>query len=415
MASGDTLYICGTHKEILIVGISGTESRSFTIRGDYDGAAGIISGEDTRTECIKITSKDYVTVKNITLNDPTVSCMLVEGTSMGILGDNISASGSGNQAFQHLDTANASYINCTADGNIDDGFSCHGSAEITATNCIISNNAEGLNLADTAKITAIGCTFTGNTSYDAVLSSGEISISNSVLSQNIKAEVTGILTLNGCLILGTVATFGGGAIVANKCYFKNYVNIAALGDGDFKNCYFDGGALNNHIINTYSTVDFLSCVFKSVTSNKYAIVFRLGSVGTLNGCTFIGNNKTGDGFYTLVNVTVNNCIFTKLGVAYNNSGGTSVTYNCCFYDNTTLASGTVTQNYSQTDDPVLSDIANNDFSLGSGSCCIGTGKDLGDDYDDGIDTAAWGDGATTVPVVTTKVQAAAWDIGAYIS
>ena len=57
---------------------------------------------------------------------------------------------------------------------------------------------------------------------------------------------------------------------------------------------------------------------------------------------------------------------------------------------------------------------NDDYSLAYGSIAIGSGTDLGTNYDDGLDASTnWGN-ASTVPSVVTKQQGASWDIGAYI-
>ncbi len=44
--AGDTLYICGTHYEKMLVGASGTSGSLITIRGDYDNDAGVIDGSE---------------------------------------------------------------------------------------------------------------------------------------------------------------------------------------------------------------------------------------------------------------------------------------------------------------------------------------------------------------------------------
>jgi hypothetical protein len=63
---------------------------------------------------------------------------------------------------------------------------------------------------------------------------------------------------------------------------------------------------------------------------------------------------------------------------------------------------------------LFNDFANGDYSLKAGSAAIGTGEALDAAYDDGLDASTnWGS-VTTLPVVVTKQQGAAWDIGAYI-
>jgi hypothetical protein len=63
---------------------------------------------------------------------------------------------------------------------------------------------------------------------------------------------------------------------------------------------------------------------------------------------------------------------------------------------------------------LFNDPDNGDFSLKAGSVAIGAGVTLDAAYDDGLDASTnWGTD-TQLPVVVTKQQGAAWDIGAYV-
>jgi hypothetical protein len=63
---------------------------------------------------------------------------------------------------------------------------------------------------------------------------------------------------------------------------------------------------------------------------------------------------------------------------------------------------------------LFTDYANGDYSLKAGSVAIGAGIALDAAYDDGLDASTeWGSD-TELPVVVTKQQGAAWDIGAYV-
>ena len=117
--------------------------------------------------------------------------------------------------------------------------------------------------------------------------------------------------------------------------------------------------------------------------------------------------------YSNTAFTTGNNIFSDLSIGYFTASVVPTIDNSCFFNNGTDISGTATNNSPQTTSPLLVDVANNDFSLGAGSSCIGTGKTLTEN--EGIDTAIWGNGVNESPVVTTKTQGASWDIGAYIS
>ena len=63
---------------------------------------------------------------------------------------------------------------------------------------------------------------------------------------------------------------------------------------------------------------------------------------------------------------------------------------------------------------LFTDFENGDYSLKAGSVAIGAGVTLDAAYDDGLDASTnWGTDSQ-VPVVVTKQQGVAWDIGAYV-
>ena len=91
---------------------------------------------------------------------------------------------------------------------------------------------------------------------------------------------------------------------------------------------------------------------------------------------------------------------------------TGFTYNnCCIFNNNNTPNGT--ENNTISADPLLTDTANKDFSLGVGSPCIGAGVTTSNA--DGIDTAIWGNGIDELPSVTSKTQNAPFDVGAYVN
>lgn len=476
---GDTLWICGTHTEAFTIGGNGISGAPLTIRGDYPGDPGIIDSEDVRNTGLDCNSKNYITITGLTSIDALQDCFQFRGTSTGIITNDITATGSGNQGIQHEDSASVTHNNPTCTGNTDDGLSAHGTCVININGGTFSTNADGINVIEDVHLTVRGSTtFSGNTTYDIWVAnattneSAWANITGATLPVGIRASVkgkilltnctysgptlvadaagTGYLTASGCTFSGTVAFGADGVSVLSNSIFTSTCAFAALstttmtqclitaysglmnGDLNLSKCYvkdnntingdltaeytlFEGGADHLCDVETGSTSSFKYCVFDGMNTGDFGVAARTGSTVTVNGCTLVGLTTTGKGLFVQVNVTANNCIFTDLESGFHHSAGTAVANNCVFYGNTADTVGTVTENSSQTGDPKLLNVASNDFSLDTGSSAIGNGTDLGASFDEGIDTAAWGDGATEYPVVTTKEQAASWDIGAYIS
>jgi len=63
---------------------------------------------------------------------------------------------------------------------------------------------------------------------------------------------------------------------------------------------------------------------------------------------------------------------------------------------------------------LFTDFDNGDFTLKSGSQAIGSGVDLGVNYNTGLAASTSFGSSEKVPVIATKQQSASWDIGAYI-
>lgn len=475
---GDILFICGTHAEALTVGGSGIGGYPILIRGDYSGDAGVIDSEDTRNTGFDCNDKNYITVSSLTSIDAIDDCFQFRGTSTGIVTNNITATGSGNQGIQHENTASVIHNNPTCTGNVDDGVSGHDNTVIIIMGGTFSNNADGINVVGDVHCTVTGSTtFSGNSTYDlwaANATTNEscwIDVTDATLPVGIRSYVkgkiiltnctvsgatliadaagTGYLTATGCTFSGAASYGADGVSVISNSVFTSTVGCAALttvsftqclittwtgqvnGDITLSKCYikdnnvyndiltaeytlFEGGIDHMCDIDNGCAATFKYCVFDGMNTGDFGIAVRSGTTATIGGCTFVGLSKAGNGLFTLASVTTNNCIFMDLSTGFQQSAGTAISNNSVYYDNTANTAGTVTENSSQTGDPLLADVANNDFSLDDGSSAIGNGLDLGASLDDGIDTATWGNGTTEYPVVTIKQQPVSWDIGAYI-
>lgn len=456
--AGDTLIVAGTHLETLTV-----EKSGINIRGDHSGDAGIIDSQDTRNEGIIIGNKNNIPITSLTSIDAVLSCLHISGTSTGIITNACTFSGSGNQGIQHLDTASATHNQPICTGNADDGISGHENATIVingGAGTDISGNDQGVNFINGVVCTINNVTFGVNTTYDlfVINSAGAetptANVNNCTFASEVNIDRNGILnavdcTFNGLLkvthsstsplFTGTrcifeslwlstnnistltnclVKAWGGslvGVVIMNKCRIDDNVDIGGSGDVTLTHCLTKDGIDFQWDVQSGGSLRANYCIFDSMNTGDFGVVYRTGSSGNTDNCDFVGASNVGLGMFAQISLTSNNNIYTDLSTGYNNVAGTDVINNSCFFNNSTDITGIVTNNSPQITDPLLLDVPNNDFSLGVGSSCIGTGLDLGTETE-GIDTATWGNGVDEVPVVTTKLQTdSAWDIGAYIS
>lgn len=468
--STDTLFICGQHYELLTVA-----SDSFLIYGGYVADTGIINGQLTR-DCLHIEDKNNVIITELTLDSAVVSGLWFKGICKNIVTNYVILSNSGNQGAQHLGSVYVTHNYLETFNNVDDGVSGHDSCYITLNYANIHDNREGINVIEKANVISNYATFSNNTLYDiwATTSTDErsslIEVRNSTTSQNILADNGAKVILRDCAISDTLMLAGAsdsafidlhnctvtGRVVNNlrgflSCDSTIITGLLLLNDGasDFRNCLLTNiqdtdidGATSytdcyiSDISNYAGTVtanrtlfiggtghqfDVVSggsgiikyCVFKYPASGKFGVTIRTGGTATIDNCNFIGNSNVGRGVFMQENTTINNCIISDLQYGIYNDGGTTViANNCDIYNNTTDIIGTVTQNSCIAVDPLYTDVVNNDFTLISGSLCIGKGKVTS--FSTGIDIANWGNGTNQIPIIETKEQVAPWTIGAYV-
>ena len=154
-----------------------------------------------------------------------------------------------------------------------------------------------------------------------------------------------------------------------------------------------------------------------VTQPEFGIALLVNTGGDIpNGCV-VKNN---------IIISLSSNTFNAINVGA--EGTNDIDYNIYYCPNGTLqfiVAG-VAKTFAQwqalghdTHSIVLTDaqyngLLNADYSLKAGSIAIGAGVALDAAYDDGLDAStAWGND-TTLPVIVTKQQAAAWDCGAYV-
>ena len=452
--SGATLYVAGAWTETLNI-----DNSNVTIQ-NYGADPVTIDGADAINSGVVVVNKSNVTITGITVTNVLVNGFYFEG-STGIVTNNCSASNSSNQGFQHIGATTATHNNPTCTDNTDDGISVHDSGVITVNGGTFDGNAENINIIATAQVTINGSpTFTGTSTYDLYVTNATSANSSTITMnggtvRNISADIGGRIILNDVTVSGTTSLSvgaGAGSIIATRSIFTGTFTVSTDGIAVLTNCYAEvfgtiGGSITfskcyvkddlalgatGTVIAEYSIFDGTGtaaalidvnsgalgqikyCVFKNMAANQFGVSFRTGALASsyCNNCTFIGTADVGRGLFSQIDLTSSNNIYYDLAIGYFRSAGTSILNNNCFFGNAAATSGTVTNNNAVNGDPLLVDVANNDFTLGVLSPCKAAGADLGSTFLAGIDTAVWGD-ANTVPVVTTKNQDALWDIGAY--
>lgn len=456
--SGDVVYIAGTHNEFLTAAkiVNGVSYVSLIA----DPAT--LSGQDSRNICADCTSKSNVTFTDIIFSDAVVSCLNID-SSTGIITNNCTFSGSGNQGLQHLGTTTATHNNPTCSDCVDDGLSMHDDCVVILVGGTFNGNDQNINIVGNAQITITGSpTFTGTSTYDLYSTSASTPDSCAITMtggtvRNINADVGGRINLTNVTVSGTTAISGSvgagsvyatntiftgaltlsaggtlsatnsritaisattaGAMILSKCIVRDEVTLISGASILAEYTFFEGVGTNNELVDVQlgASGGVKYCVFKHIAASQFGLAYRTGSTVTHapNGNIFIGSSNVGRGIFSQIDITINNNIFYDLEIGAFRSAGTFVLNNACLFDCTTPKSGTITSNSEVTTDPVFADVANNDYNLGVGSSCLGTGVTLSASFDEAIDTAVWGD-ASTVPVVATAEQAVAWNIGAYV-
>lgn len=463
---GDVLYCIGYfNNEVLTVGASGTVLNPIVIKG----IGCTINGAASQLSCLDITNYDNIRIENMHLVNPTENGMICQGSAQNIVGINIISESSGNQAYQHLNTAQAVYYYCQGNKSVDDGLSLHNSCTVTAYNCSYNGNAQGVNSVSTAQVTLRNCSMTANTQYavfptdtntyylyNCTLSGGSTtfiitgyakaylyncSISggstqcmrvytdsyfygyNCTISgapQGISLEVRADMLLESSTITGNTnkgidivsITDTSCRLTMNKCLIEDYM-------------YFNEGYIEMNyckisvtdaqpVIDSYnqSQLSLNYCIWTTIPNTKAGFVTRAGVTGNVRNCVFYGSgSKQGTGITGIGTTNSTNCIFSNLNIGIQRAGGTQTSTNDCVYSNNTNTSGTITITNQVTGDPAFVTPGTN-FALQAGSSCINTGSDLGATYINGLkSTSTW---TTGIVLLSQASYGAGWEIGAYV-
>lgn len=422
LISNNRLAVCGVHTELIDITAS-----NVTIDFNNAAEAGSINATGLNVGM-------RVTANNVTINDIIASNATVENlrfqAGVGNIVNNGTFNISGNQTVQHEgvnidDVIEVTYNNTTFSNGVDDGASLHGNnTTVTFNTCHFESNSQGCNAINSGIAIFNNCTFLSNTTDVQPDSDSDFTLNRCILRNTIAPNSSVNLKMSYCLVLsGTTQPTTLGGIEINRCAYFGLSRISSNQSDASRvlvnRSYFEVGVTSKigTINNGSYTVRY--CSFKITTGTSIYAFQKTNQVtrSLVENCTVVGLANTGRGS-TGIGIDFVNCIFNDLNLAFNPNGAGSITVDFCnLFDNTTKNvnqnGATFTETNAIIGDPLLTDVANLDFSLGIGSSCIGTGDTLTDT--EGIATADWGNGTTETPTVTTKNQAVAWDIGAYVS
>tara|TARA_R110001599_G_scaffold112657_5_gene277522 strand:- start:46 stop:1716 length:1671 start_codon:yes stop_codon:yes gene_type:complete len=453
MGVRDTLYLLDTITDEINIGASNID-----VRGDFAGRELIHNTEVANPNSGFI----WVDGGNIKMYGGTytkgnINCMLFDG-DYNLQAFNVTASDCRNNQNISLDGTGTSVWNdLTSTGASDDGVTGHDSAIVTiqgqGTN--ISGNGEGVAMVNTSTTIIRNCTITGNTISDVTFgvdaedcTFGNIeSRSNSNVKLN-RVNVTGIIKdVGGSSDPGAVfditnSVIGGftfrtnaptpasgsrgtieqtlikndfdvrGALSFLKCRFLGEVD-AKDGEHTFKHNFFSNEISTDHSFRPTNTIlNIYYNVFKAIPNNKHVVLIDAGTTWNSNNNTYLTETLVSQrGLGSYLNITESNSIISNLDRGFWAYSSSNPISNTNLFNNAPTSG--VTLNNSVSGDPLLVDIANDDFSLSNTSPAIGAGLTLTEN--EGIDTANWGNGVDESPIVITKLQGASWDVGAYVS
>lgn len=414
----DVIYfngLAGNFTSAVIIPSGGSDaSHLITYAGDPNSLP-IINGGDTVATCISVATKNYIEIKDITITHCTETNLNVSGTSTGVIVRNITASYSGNQSFNILDTASATFYNITGNNNIDDGFSMHGGTAVINT-ATFSGNSNGIEIIQTAILTGNDVTITNSTNQDVYLNLNSGGLSASFTNLNINSSQTannkihlstggGTLSIDGGTIQGsnsgssnTIRVQSGVISLSNITFsttgnypvFIGGTTSCALTGNTFSGTFTTSGittsctvtrnyfsGFTDHVldVSASATINVYYNIFNGLANGKSAIVSRGSSILNAYQNVIYDSDKNGTGIYILGTMTAKQNIFYSLGTAILNAGGAGTSDRNIFNDNTTKTSGSVTNTNETLSDPLFI-FAGTNFSLLATSTAIDSGTPI---------------------------------------
>ena len=147
LLENNVLAICGTHNEVVSV-----TANNFTITGNAPEESGTIDGQDARGTGMQLNTQFNVVINNLSIINHTTQNLFIGGKSSGIITNNCTFSGSGNQGIQHFNYASATHNNVICDDNLDEGISAHDTTIVYINGGTFTNGGNGINTVHSSTI-----------------------------------------------------------------------------------------------------------------------------------------------------------------------------------------------------------------------------------------------------------------------
>ena len=404
---------------------SGSAGNNITFSSYGTGAIPIITGSNTRGYVIHVTSKSYVTISNLQLENSTGSGFLSDGvggyiTVSGIVSTNNIGTGI---AFEVC--SNCAVTSSTVTSNGDSGIWFYDSPSIL----IDSNTVYGNNLLTNDQYSA------GIKGDDDNRSSTNAIIRNNLVYSNGVGQ-----TGSGYIGAGIwIDTIGTGAIIQyNQIYANNLAGIFISAD--------DGETVAYNVINSNGVVGYqagmgielFANAKTTITNNQvygntlygnYSGGIYLSGPNLPGGCTnnTVSNNlsagSVGNNISMLVNGGCENPGTNGSGNVYTYNGfgpaasnflywGTSYYSTYATWEIATGNCGSAGCSHSLQSGPQFNNPSGGDFTLQSRSPAIDAGTNLGSTYEMGLSpSSVWPSSVTTL---NQNNYGTGWEIGAFV-
>lgn len=77
---GDTLFVCGTHVETLVVGAPGADAAKILIRGDHPQEAGVIDMNFSAESCLNMAGRSNIILYSLAMKRPVNHALIMQAT-----------------------------------------------------------------------------------------------------------------------------------------------------------------------------------------------------------------------------------------------------------------------------------------------------------------------------------------------
>lgn len=213
-SAGDTITLCdtgGAFAANLVPPSSGSSGNPINYT---NSGSPIITGADseptpTRSECIRVSSKNYLTFRNLEIRYSSENNFLIEGTATGIVADTLNSHHSGQDGYKNNSTGSLTLTNCTGSSNTDDGASWHDGTGVVTGGSFNSNGTDGIHNSGDSTITIVGTTLSSNLNWGINIEGTSVAVASSITSES---NTTGsVNSASGSSITVSSSTLSGGA------------------------------------------------------------------------------------------------------------------------------------------------------------------------------------------------------------